>query len=301
MKIENQVIPIDDSGLVLEMKREDLIHPFVSGNKYRKLKYNLLAAKEEGHDTILTFGGAYSNHIAAVAAACHAEGFRSIGIIRGEELVSVFQENPTLSFAANCGMQLEFVDRELYRNKSIPEFLERLGMQWGNFYLLPEGGTNELAVKGCAEILTEEDSRFDFVCCSVGTGGTLAGLINSSFSHQKIIGFAALNGGFLKEEICKFAANDRWEIIGDFAFGGYAKITRELVDFINRFFAQTGIRLDPVYTGKMVYGVMKLIEGNYFPENARILMIHTGGLQGVAGMNLRLRKLKLPLLFNETK
>ena len=191
------------------MKREDLIHPFVSGNKFRKLKYNLLQAKEEKHHCLLTFGGAYSNHIAALAAAGKEHGFKTIGVIRGEELSIEIERNPTLKFAQDCGMQLDFISRVEYRKKTEIAFLEELKLKWGDFYLIPEGGTNDLAIKGCKEILNEEDSNFDFICCSVGTGGTISGLINSAKLHQKIIGFPALKGDFLKEEICKFATNQK--------------------------------------------------------------------------------------------
>jgi 1-aminocyclopropane-1-carboxylate deaminase len=292
----NQPIPISFSNITLEIKREDLIHPIVSGNKFRKLKYNLLQAKAENQHTLLTFGGAYSNHIAAVAFAGKEHGFKTIGIIRGNELEKGFVENPTLQFAHDCGMQFDFVSRADYRKKLDVDFIEKLTAKWGRFYSIPEGGTNTLAVLGCQEILTEEDSKFDFICCCVGTGGTISGIINSAQPHQKILGFPALKGDFLTEEIRKFATNDRWELIGDYNFGGYAKISNELVDFINRFFIETGIPLDPIYTGKMVFGVIDMIRKNYFPEKSRILMIHTGGLQGIDGMNMKLQKQNSPTL-----
>ena len=299
MNTFNQPIPISFSNITLEIKREDLIHPIVSGNKFRKLKYNLLQAKAENQHTLLTFGGAYSNHIAAVAFAGKEHGFKTIGIIRGNELEKGFVENPTLQFAHDCGMQFDFVSREDYRKKLDVDFIEKLTAKWGRFYSIPEGGTNTLAVLGCQEILTEEDSKFDFICCCVGTGGTISGIINSAQPHQKILGFPALKGDFLTEEIRKFATNDRWELIGDYNFGGYAKISNELVDFINRFFIETGIPLDPIYTGKMVFGVIDMIRKNYFPEKSRILMIHTGGLQGIDGMNMKLQKQNSPTLLKD--
>ena len=299
MNTFNQPIPISFSNITLEIKREDLIHPIVSGNKFRKLKYNLLQAKAENQHTLLTFGGAYSNHIAAVAFAGKEHGFKTIGIIRGNELEKGFVENPTLQFAHDCGMQFDFVSRADYRKKLDVDFIEKLTAKWGRFYSIPEGGTNTLAVLGCQEILTEEDSKFDFICCCVGTGGTISGIINSAQPHQKILGFPALKGDFLTEEIRKFATNDRWELIGDYNFGGYAKISNELVDFINRFFIETGISLDPIYTGKMVFGVIDMIRKNYFPEKSRILMIHTGGLQGIDGMNMKLQKQNSPTLLKD--
>jgi 1-aminocyclopropane-1-carboxylate deaminase len=278
------------NGISLEIKREDLLHPFISGNKFRKLKYNLLQAKAENQEMVLTFGGAYSNHIAAVAYAGKEQGFKTIGVIRGEELGDKIAENPTLQFAQECGMQFEFVTREAYRLKTEPDFIANLQQKFGSFYLVPEGGTNEYAIKGCEEILTEEDAAFDFICCAVGTGGTISGIINSTFPHQKVLGFPALKGDFLKDEIRKFASNKNWELITDYHFGGYGKVNEELVQFINQFYKQTQVPLDPVYTGKMVFGVIDLIQKNYFPNNTKILLIHTGGLQGITGMNLILEK-----------
>lgn len=293
----NQAIPINlPKGISLVIKREDLIHPFVSGNKFRKLKYNLLQAKAENQSTLLTFGGAYSNHIAAVAYAGKENGFQTIGIIRGDELGDKIESNPTLKFAQECGMQFEFVSRETYRLKTEATFLEQLQQQYGAFYLIPEGGTNTFAIQGCEEILTPEDASFDYVACAIGTGGTISGLINSVLPHQKVLGFPALKGNFLQDEIRNFVRQDNWELITDYHFGGYGKVTNDLIDWINQFYEQTQIPLDPVYTGKMVFGIVDLITKNYFPENAKILLIHTGGLQGIQGMNLKLKNKGLPIL-----
>ena len=296
MKIITQKIALQKANVELYIKREDLIHSFVSGNKFRKLKYNLIQAKIENKETLLTFGGAFSNHIAAVAYAGKEQGFKTIGLIRGEELVAKISDNPTLQFAQDCGMQLEFVSRDDYRLKSEISFLEDLKQKWGSFYLIPEGGTNNLAIKGCEEILTPEDESFDFICCSVGTGGTIAGIINSSQAHQKVLGFPTLKGDFLKDEIRNFAKNNRWELINQYHFGGYGKVTADLIDFINSFREETGIQLDPIYTGKMVFGVIDLIKNNYFAEGSKILFIHTGGIQGIKGMNIKLKNKKLPLI-----
>jgi len=294
----NQAIPINlPKGISLVIKREDLIHPFVSGNKFRKLKYNLLQAKAENQSTLLTFGGAYSNHIAALAYAGKENGFQTIGIIRGDELGDKIESNPTLKFAQECGMQFEFVSRETYRLKTEATYLEQLQQQYGAFYLIPEGGTNAFAIQGCEEILTPEDASFDFVACAIGTGGTISGLINSVLPHQKVLGFPALKGDFLQDEIRNFVRQDNWELITDYHFGGYGKVTNDLIDWINQFYEQTQIPLDPVYTGKMVFGIVDLIAKNYFPENAKILLIHTGGLQGIQGMNLKLKNKGLPILY----
>lgn len=296
MMTENQKVSISfPNEIELYIKREDRIHPLVSGNKFRKLKYNLIQAQKEKRHSILTFGGAYSNHIVATAAAAKEKGFRSIGVIRGEELASQVVVNPTLSLAQSLGMQFEFVTREQYREKSDVNFIETLRTKWGDFYLVPEGGTNELAVQGCEEILQPEDEIFDFIACAVGTGGTISGLSRSAFKGQKVLGFSSLKTNYLQDEIHKFAGNANWEFIQEYHFGGYGKTTDELVLFINDFYKRTGIPLDPVYTGKMMYGLVDQIEKGLYKNNTKILAIHTGGLQGIKGMNkvLELKKRKI--------
>jgi 1-aminocyclopropane-1-carboxylate deaminase len=278
------------------IKPEYLIHPFVSGNKFRKLKYNLEEAKNLGYANLLTFGGAYSNHIAATAYAGKQAGLNTIGVIRGEELVDKIEENPTLRFAKKNGMAFHFVSREEYRTKGEHEFLNRLQNQFGEFYMLPEGGTNALAVKGCEEILKKEDSIYDFICCAVGTGGTISGIINSAQNQQKVLGFPALKGDFIRNDIRKFAQQKNWDIITDYHFGGYGKINADLISFINRFKAKYSIPLDPIYTGKMMYGILDLMAKDFFPKESKILAIHTGGLQGIEGMNIRLKQKNLPLI-----
>ncbi|MBO0330403.1 1-aminocyclopropane-1-carboxylate deaminase/D-cysteine desulfhydrase [[Muricauda] lutisoli] len=280
----------------LYLKREDTIHPFISGNKYRKLKYNLLEAKKQGKDTLLTFGGAFSNHIAAAAFAGHEGGIKTIGVIRGEELADKWQDNPTLKLAHEDGMRFHFVSRSDYRLKNEPSFIQKLKEAFGDVYVLPEGGTNALAVKGCSEILTEEDATFDYICSAVGTGGTVAGLINAAQSHQTVLGFPALKGNFLIEEIRTFTQNKGWKLVTDYHFGGYAKVDQQLIAFINLFKSETGIALDPIYTGKMLFGIFDLIKQDFFEPGTQILAIHTGGLQGIKGMNLLLEKKNLPLL-----
>ncbi|MFH4969472.1 pyridoxal-phosphate dependent enzyme [Gaetbulibacter sp. M240] len=295
--ISNEEVKLPESSKVrLFIKREDRIHPFVSGNKYRKLKYNLIEAASLGFDTVLTFGGAYSNHIAAIASAGKLHHFKTIGVIRGDELRSKKDYNPTLKFAQAQGMKLHFISREVYKNKTAQTFLEELKRTFGSFYTVPEGGTNALAVKGCEEILKPEDSMFDYICCSVGTGGTLSGIINASKPHQHIFGFPALKGDFLSDIISKFAMKRNWELQTAYHFGGYAKINNELIEFMNRFKAENDIPLDPVYTGKMMFGIIDLIKKGYFPPQSNILAVHTGGLQGIEGMNLKLKKKNLPLI-----
>lgn len=284
---------LEEKKVELFIKREDLIHPFVSGNKFRKLKYNLKEAKKLKKKALLTFGGAYSNHIAATAVAGKLAGFKTFGIIRGEELgknvTETIAENATLREAHNNGMKLQFVSREDYRQKTSFGFIEKLKNKWGDFYLIPEGGTNILAVKGCEEILTEEDRQFNYICSALGTGGTISGLINSLGKQQKVIGFPALKGNFLSEEIKKYTIKRKnWSLQKEYHFGGYAKYNEELIRFINEFKTDTNILLDPVYTGKMVFGIIDLIKKDKFAEGTKILAIHTGGIQGIEGINKKL-------------
>ncbi|REH54542.1 1-aminocyclopropane-1-carboxylate deaminase [Tenacibaculum gallaicum] len=294
---ENQQIHLPiltTKGVELFIKREDTIHPFVSGNKFRKLKYNIAEAKRQGKETLLTFGGAFSNHIAATAAAGKMAGFKTIGIIRGDELgkdvTKTLLQNETLRNASENGMQFKFITREAYRNKTSEEFINQLKKEFGDFYLVPEGGTNALAVKGCEEVLTNEDEKFNYICCAVGTGGTISGLINSAENHQKVIGFPALKGDFLVEEIKPYVkGSENWSLQTNYHFGGYGKYSEELIRFINEFKEQTGVLLDPVYTGKMLFGILDLVSKDMFSKNSKILAIHTGGLQGIAGVNKKLK------------
>ncbi len=290
----------EDSNISLYIKREDLLHSEISGNKFRKLKYNLLEAKRLNKKMLLTFGGAFSNHISAVAAAGQLYGLNTVGIIRGEELgddlQNTLEKNPTLNFCISKGMTLKFVTREMYRRKNTSQFQLELQKEFGDFYLLSEGGTNSLAIKGCEEILTAEDKKFNYICCPVGTGGTIAGIINSSEEFQKVIGFPALKGDFLDSEISKLTTRKNWELRNNYHFGGYGKISAELISFLNSFQQKYKITLDPVYTGKMFFGIFDLVKRSAFPQNSSILAIHTGGLQGIAGMNLLLSKKNLPLI-----
>lgn len=275
----------------LFIKRDDLLNPHISGNKFRKLKYNLECARKEGHDTLLTFGGAYSNHLYAVAAAGVLHGFKTIGIIRGEKYHSL---NPTLSFASSKGMELHYVSREKYRGKNSELFRKKLNEQFGRFYLLPEGGSNVEAVRGCTEIIQELDVDFDIfaVCC--GTGGTMAGILAGLDANKYVVGFPVLkNGDFLKKDISHLirSYNEKvylnWHLETGYHFGGYARYSIELINFINEFKQQFQIPLDPIYTGKMMYGIFDLLKKGSFKRGEKILAIHTGGLQGIKGFNER--------------
>lgn len=271
----------EEAGISLGLKREDLNHPFVSGNKWWKLKNNIEEAQKNGHHTLLTLGGAYSNHLFATAAAAKELGLHSIGIVRGEE---TFPLNSTLTFVKNQGMQLHYVSRADYRRKHDDEFIESLHKYFGDFYLIPEGGTNELAVKGTTEWgnLLKREMDFDYLCLPVGTGGTIAGLINA-MPEKEIIGFSSLKGGsFLSDDIKKWVSGEanHWRIETSYHFGGYGKTNRELMEFIDQFESDHSIPLDPVYTGKMMFGIYALIKEKVFPSGARVLALHTGGLQG---------------------
>ena len=263
------------------VKREDLNHPFVSGNKWWKLKYNLAEAKKVSAKRILTFGGAYSNHLFATAAAAYELDLECIGIVRGEETQPL---NSTLAFAREKGMQLHYVSRDWYRKKNESEFIKELRTQFGDFYLIPEGGTNDLAVKGCAEFATilEKEIDFNYLCLPVGTGGTMAGIINGSNTEKQIIGFSSLKSGdFLIDEVKAFVnlSKTNWIINTDYHFGGYAKSTEELKIFMQEMKINFQLPLDQVYTAKMVWGVFDLIQKNYFKRGSVILLLHTGGLQ----------------------
>ena len=287
--IQEIIDPAQNFEAKLFIKRDDLMHPFISGNKWWKLKYNFQAARENEHQTILTFGGPYSNHIAATAAAGKVYGFKTIGIIRGERPAD---SNKTIEFALNNGMELHFIDRASYREKDSAGFLYQLKKKFGPFYLIPEGGANLAGVKGCSEMLEGVNFSYNYICCPCGTGTTLAGLILSKNKEVKVLGFSALKGGeFLKENVSDFltAAEkefpdpdkyQNWEIITDYHFGGYAKVKPELIKFVQAFETRTRIPLDFVYTGKMISGIYDMGAKGFFNASDKILIIHTGGLQG---------------------
>ncbi|MBA9077550.1 1-aminocyclopropane-1-carboxylate deaminase/D-cysteine desulfhydrase [Rufibacter quisquiliarum] len=290
---------LTEKGVELSVLREDLLHPTIPGNKWRKLNYNLLAAREQNCETLVTFGGAFSNHIAAVAAAGQEFGFATLGYLRGEETLPL---NPTLQNATACGMQLRYLSRSEYRLRHDVRFQAEILKTAPKQYLLPEGGTNLLAVKGCTEIVSEMIEPWDVLCVAAGTGGTLAGIVAGAAGKGQVIGFPALKGGnFLQEEVTELvqAYSGRryvnWELQTSYHFGGYAKHTPELLGFIQGFHTQHGILLDPVYTGKMLFGVFDLIEKDYFARGTKIVAVHTGGQQGWKGYKERYR-LEWPVL-----
>lgn len=287
---------LDANGLRLLIKRDDLLawkeNSALCGNKWRKLKYNLLEAKTRHQTHLLTFGGAYSNHLAAVAEAAQVLGFQATGVVRGEETLPL---NPTLEFVLNCGMRLIYVSRETYRHKSEPGFLSSIGIDPADVFVLPEGGTNAAALRGCRELAEEiqAQAEADFIATACGTGGTLAGIITGLAGTCKALGFSVLKGDFHTVEVGRLLAEHApgcrlgWHIETGYHFGGYAKWKPALLDFMRHFKSQHGIALDPVYTGKMMYGVFDLMEKGAFPRGSTIVAVHTGGLQGVAGFEQR--------------
>ena len=278
----------EDQKITVLMKREDLIHHQISGNKYRKLKYNLLETKDLHIKTIVTKGGVFSNHIHATAAVGNFFKINTIGIIRGEKV-----ENKTLDFAKKNGMKLFFCNRTDYRSIGEDNFQDFLPEKINNGLFIPEGGTNKLAIKGVTEMVAEIKAQMeimpDFICSACGTGGTLTGIIEGLAGEQKVLGFSVLKGDFMENEIKQNQLQytdyqyNNWEIINDYHLGGYAKTNQKLFDFIQDFELKYNILLDPIYTSKMMYGLFDLIQKNYFPEGSTILAIHTGGLQGWNG------------------
>ncbi|MBT6439014.1 MAG: 1-aminocyclopropane-1-carboxylate deaminase/D-cysteine desulfhydrase [Flavobacteriales bacterium] len=283
-RVEHTVF--DNNGITFYIKRDDLIHSEISGNKWRKLKYNLQEARAQKKDTILTFGGAFSNHIASAAAIGKQKGFKTVGVIRGEEQL----ENPTLTRAKENGMQLYFVSRDEYKQKGETDYQLELRNKFGNVYIIPEGGANELGAQGSEEIVNEIDIDFDYICCDLGTGTTFSGVINSIVKEQYAIGFSALKGeDKLTEAVQKFEKIKRknWHISFDYHFGGFAKRSTKLEEFIKEFREETNVPLDPIYTGKMAFGMLDLAKNEYFKKGSTVIMVHTGGLQGIEGYNKR--------------
>ena len=258
--------------------RLDKIHPVISGNKWFKLRFYLEEAKRLQKKTIVTFGGAYSNHIVATAAASRLNDIKSIGIIRGEEPGIL---SPTLLQAKEFGMQLIFVSRENYKEKKIWNSL----LTSGNF-IIDEGGYGEKGAEGAATILDHcKKEDFTHICCAVGTGTMLAGLTRASSNEQSLIGISVLKNNLeIDENVWALSDKNNFKIVHDYHFGGYAKHKPELIQFMNEFYTQTNIPSDFVYTGKLFFAVNDLIKKNYFPVESKLLVIHSGGLQGNASL-----------------
>lgn len=293
MKIRTLSIPIIqiplEKNIQLFLKREDLIHPQISGNKYWKLFYNINSYLDQNPENafIITFGGAFSNHIAATAALGKEYNLNTLGVIRGEELQDQWQKNSTLKLAHQNGMDFRFVTRSAYGDKeTLTQILEK---EFPHALIIPEGGTNEHAVEGIRFMLNEETKSFDYLCTAVGTGGTIAGISKFAEENQKVLGFKVVDDQSLYNKVLELSDNNNFELI-EAHEGKYGKITDENIRFINDFKQKYGIQLDPIYTGKMMRKLFEMIEENYFSEGSIILAFHTGGLQGISGGNELLRK-----------
>tara|TARA_B110000008_G_scaffold112278_1_gene115186 strand:+ start:4820 stop:5749 length:930 start_codon:yes stop_codon:yes gene_type:complete len=288
--ISRNEIPIEIKGHKIIIKREDEIDKWISGNKFRKLKYIFLGLNKKKINKLLSFGGAYSNHLAALAKAGNLYNVKTIGIIRGKEWETKYLLNPTLSFCKKNNMYLYFVSREEYRLYEQGITSKKIINSNSDIKIIGEGGKCTEAIKGCQEILTPYDKDFDTVCVSVGTGFTLSGVIESSYSNQFVLGFLSLKHKKMKKEILKNTSRINWRLIDDYIFKGYAKVNEELINFINDFYKEYKIPLDPIYNSKMVFGIFDMIKKNKWNWGKNILVINSGGLQGVNGMNLKLKE-----------
>ena len=293
MKVPIFLLPITEiplqKNIQLFLKREDLIHAQISGNKYWKLFYNFNFYLDQNpvNPFIITFGGAFSNHIAAVAALGKEYQLKTLGIIRGEELEDKWHENPTLKLAHQNGMDFRFVTRQEYRNKvTLTQILQK---EFPSALIIPEGGTNEHAVEGIQFMLTEETKSFDYLCTAVGTGGTIAGISKFAEEHQKVLGFKVVDDHSLYNKVLELSERSNFELV-EAHEGKYGKITDQNIRFINDFKQNYGIQLDPIYTGKMMKKLFEMIEEDYFPAGSKVLAFHTGGLQGISGANELLKR-----------
>lgn len=276
--------------LNVQIKRDDLIDPIISGNKWRKLKYNLRHVKENGFKGIISFGGAYSNHIHALAYACFQNNINAIGIIRGE---NHYAENFTLSKAKKWGMDLHFVDRVTYRQRDNPDYLQCLSEQYPDHFIIPEGGSNTFALDGVAEICEElsQQTQYDTLLTPVGSAGTISGLIRGDKNQHEILGIAVLKQqNYLEKEVNNLLkagennAYDNWKVLNEYHDGGYAKFSQKNLKKLQDFSTKTGVPFEPIYSGKMVLALLDLISTGYFQPHHNIVLLHTGGLQGLGGL-----------------
>jgi 1-aminocyclopropane-1-carboxylate deaminase len=274
--------------LHVSIKRDDSIHPIISGNKWRKLKFNLDFAKMHNYTGVISFGGSFSNHIHALAFSCQQQGLKSIGIIRGEK---EYASNFTLSMSIKWGMELNFVDRKTYRLREDEDYLAELQEAHPDYLIVPEGGSNALALPGVGEVITElnHQCEFDTLLTPVGSGGTLAGLIKADNNQHQLIGIAVLKqNGYLRDQVNNLLEEPlnytQWQIMYEFHRGGYAKFNKDDAYKILNFSKQTGFTFEPVYSGKMILALLDLIEQGFFPKGHRIVILHTGGLQGIGGL-----------------
>ena len=274
--------------LRVSIKRDDSIHPIISGNKWRKLKFNLDFAKMHNYTGVISFGGSFSNHIHALAFSCQQQGLKSIGIIRGEK---EYASNFTLSMSIKWGMELNFVDRKTYRLREDQDYLAELQEAHPDYLIVPEGGSNALALSGVGEVITElnHQCEFDTLLTPVGSGGTLAGLIKADKNQHQLIGIAVLKqNGYLIDQVNSLLGDPlnytHWQIMSEFHRGGYAKFSKDDANKVLSFSQQTGFTFEPVYSGKMILALLDLIAQDFFPKGHRIVILHTGGLQGIGGL-----------------
>lgn len=297
-----QAPELTNKGIRLSVKRDDLLHPVISGNKWRKLKYNLLTLPKNTKG-ILTFGGAYSNHLVATAAASHLLNYPSVGIVRGEE----DPHNQSLQFCRQQGMQLEFWTRGDYRQKDQLDVLDELRNRFPNHYFLPEGGSNALALRGAGELVDEmlsQASDVSHIMVAAGTGGTAAGILQALPKSIRLEVIAALKGDFLKNTLSTLApqAKAPWKVWTDYHFGGYAKSSPQLWALLNQIYRQHQLPLDPIYTGKVGWAFWDLLHQDWFPAGSHVVLIHTGGLQGLVGFEQRKgKRLDYSFQFPESK
>lgn len=313
MQLPSRIQPVQHPvfsafGVEVFMKRDDEIHPVISGNKWRKLIYNFEALNEQGKTGVLTFGGAFSNHLAATAYAAHVHGVPMVAVVRGDEDVT----NPTLDFIAKTGAEIKRISRASYAQKNDAEFIANLEKLYPNFLIIPEGGANLAGVRGCIDIMKEVDGDFDLIACPMGSATTFSGLVLGG-RQPSFLGFPAVKGGaYLSGHVHNFMHAAKrskrlassftppaWQLCTDYHFGGFGKVKPELIQFMNVFWEETGIPLDPVYTGKMMFGLVDLIKKGEIKTGQNVLAIHTGGLQGIKGMNERLRKKNLEIAYEE--
>ena len=299
LQIPEYKIPIveikTDFDIQIFIKREDLIHPKISGNKFWKLFFNVNQYLESNPENplLITFGGAFSNHIASVSAFGKEFGIPTIGIIRGNELENNWQENPTLSEASKNGMEFFFVSREDYQNKE--KLIVQFSKKYPNALIIPEGGSNEMAVKGVQYMLGNDTKDFDYLCTAVGTGGTIAGISKFAEENQKVVGIKVVKDDSLQKTISEWSRRSNFDLV-DADENRYGKITDGNIRFINWFYEKYEIPLDPIYTGKMMQKIFDLAEKDFFPKGSKILTFHTGGLQGIKGANQFLKSKNRPLI-----
>jgi len=283
----------NNSNLDIFVKRDDLIHHDISGNKFRKLKYNLKYAFETGFEEIIAFGGAFSNLLYTLSVISYEMKIPATFYIRGD---GFDKDNPTLKFIRQNGVKMIFMSRTSFKNIRKKEYLEKLQSQFPKSYIIPEGGSNNLAVPGSGEIVDEIVSQLgkepDYIIMDLGTGGTFAGVLNNLPGKTILIGISAIKGVNWTNTLTEIFAGDtgflnkkNWKILEDYHFGGFAKYNKKLIDFINSYKSKYGIALDPIYTGKLVFAVNDLIEKKYFKDNSTIVWVHGGGLQGIRGFN----------------